>query len=116
MKGVPTDPDSKLPWEKCVLKQIWWTGFYYAQSVVALMMLGFGYAFKEQVEPEEQMTRCLANAIVGWSGAVWVWARLCCAYCLASALSIVVGITETWEWPPLMGSLRDALSVRQMWR
>jgi hypothetical protein len=55
------------------------------------------------------------NAVIGWSGAIWVWCRLCCAYSMAAVLSVSFGVFETWEWPPLMGNLDDAWSVRQMW-
>lgn len=56
------------------------------------------------------------SAVVGWSGAIWVWCSLCCAYSTTAALSVVIGMFDTWEWTPLMGFLDDAWSVRQMWR
>lgn len=116
VKGVPADTNAQLPRWQYVGWQIWWVVFYYAQSVGALTALGLGCALRAQVGPDEQVKRVAANAIVGWSGAVWVWDRLNCAYGLAASLGVATGATGTWEWPPLMGSLKDAWSVRQMWR
>ncbi|KAF2814356.1 uncharacterized protein BDZ99DRAFT_380904 [Mytilinidion resinicola] len=115
VKGVPADSNAKLPRWQYVGWQIRWTVFYYAQSVGALTALGLGCALRAQVGPDEHVKRAVANAIVGWSGATWVWDRLNCAYRLAAALGVATGTTETWEWPPLMGPLKDAWSVRQMW-
>ena len=116
MKGVPANPDAKLPKWQYVARQLWWVMFYYAQSVGALTVLGFGYALREQAGLNERAKSIFANAVVSWSGAVWVWDRLNCAYSFAAALGVATGITGTWEWPPLMGSLKHAWSVRQMWR
>ncbi|QIW96627.1 hypothetical protein AMS68_002145 [Peltaster fructicola] len=82
-----------------------WAIFYYAQSVVMLIILGASL----------EGQGLLANAIVGWSGAIWVWDRLNCAYSVVAALTIALRICEPWEWPPLMGSLKDAWTVRRMW-
>lgn len=116
VKGVPVDSNAKLPRWQYVRWQLWWTVFYYVQSVGALTMLGLGCALRAQAGPDEHVKRFIVNAIVGWSGAIWVWDRLNCAYRLAATLGVVTGITGTWEWPPLMGSLKDAWSVREMWR
>jgi hypothetical protein len=116
VKGVPADTYSKLPRWQYVGWQIWWVVFYYAQSVGTLTMLGLGCALRAQVRSDEYVKIAITNAIVGWSGAVWVWDRLNCAYRLAAALGVATGLTKPWEWPSLMGPLRDAWSVRQMWR
>lgn len=116
VKGVPADVDAKLPKWNYVGKQAVWSVIYYAQSVVTMTMLGFGMFLREHARPEKTFERTAANTVVGWAGAIWVWDRLCCAYCLAAALGVAVGLSDTWEWPPLMGRLGDAWSVRQMWR
>lgn len=115
VKSVPADPQAKLSRWRYVGLQIWWVVFYYAQSVGALSALGLGCALRAKVGRDEHVTIAIANAVVGWSGAVWVWDRLNCAYSLAAALGVATKVTGTWEWPPLMGSLKDAYSVRQMW-
>jgi hypothetical protein len=116
VKGVPIDPYAKLPRWQYIGLQLWWVVFYYVQSMGMLTGLGLGCALKAQVRPDELLKTIVVNAIVGWSGAVWVWDRLNCAYRLAAALGVATGATEIWEWPPLMGPLKDAWSVRQMWR
>lgn len=54
----------------------------------------------------------LLDAVIGWSGAIWVWDRLNCFYSLAAVVSIFIGNCGTWEWPLLVGSVEDAWSVR----
>ncbi|GAA90453.1 hypothetical protein AKAW_08567 [Aspergillus luchuensis IFO 4308] len=115
VKGVPADPHAKLPRWQYVGWQMWWVVFYYVQSMGTLAGLGLGCALRAQIRSDELLKTVVFNAIVGWSGAVWIWDRLNCAYRLAAALGVATGATETWEWPPLMGPLKDAWSVRQMW-
>jgi hypothetical protein len=116
VKGVPEDPYVKFSRWKYVRVNVWWTAFYYVQSAIALIVLGFSYALREQSEAHEFWNIVVLNAVLGWSGAIWVWDRLNCAYSLAAALSVGMGLCDNWEWPPLMGPLKDAWSVRQMWR
>jgi len=116
VKSVPADPDAELPRWMYVRRQLWRCVVYYLQSVVVLTLLGFACDLKAQVGNHDYRRKIVLDALVGWAGAVWVWDRLSCAYSVAAALGISSGITETWEWPPLMGSLKDAWSVRQMWR
>jgi hypothetical protein len=116
VKGVPKDPYSKLPKWKYVGVHVGWTVFYYGQSVVMLVILGYGSALRDQTTSSNHWKVMLMNSIIGWSGAIWVWDRLQCAYSMAAVLSAALGVCNTWEWPPLMGSLKEAWSVRQMWR
>ncbi|KAK4494433.1 hypothetical protein PRZ48_014731 [Zasmidium cellare] len=115
VKGIPRDEEARLGKWEFVGRKVFWMVFFYLQSVVALTALGFGVALREHFEPEERVESFIAGAIVGWAGAIWVWDRLNCAYSVAAALSVAVGMTGTWEWPPLMGPLKEAWSVRQMW-
>ncbi|KAF2165963.1 hypothetical protein M409DRAFT_23691 [Zasmidium cellare ATCC 36951] len=115
VKGIPHDSEGRLSRWEFVGRKTFWAVFFYLQSVVPLTVLGFGVAFREHFRPEQRVDSAVAGAIVGWAGAIWVWDRLNCAYSLAAAFSVAVGMTETWEWPPLMGPLKDAWSVRQMW-
>lgn len=116
VKGIPCDSEARFSKWEFVGRKAFWAGFFYLQSVVALIMLGFGVALREHFGPERKVETTIAGAIVGWAGAIWVWDRLNCAYSLVAAFSGAVGMTGTWEWPPLMGPLKDAWSMRQMWR
>jgi hypothetical protein len=116
VKNVPEDPYARLPRWQYVWCQLRWAVLYYVQSVAVLTILGMGCVLKAEPVSDELFMAVVADAVVGWSGAVWVWDRLNCAYLLAAALGVATGVTEPWEWPPLMGPLKDAWSVRQMWR
>jgi hypothetical protein len=123
-KGVPANPHARLPKWKFVGIHTGWTIFYYVQSVVVLVMLGWSSEVLQIIEEERSLEPVdgldweiiIFNAMVGWFGAIWVWDRLCCVYSAAAALSVSLNMFDTWEWPPLMGSLDDAWSVRQVWR
>lgn len=120
VKGVPDDPYVKLKLSKWefVARHLSWAVFYYLQSVAMLFILGWSSALRLRYShvSSNAMSHTLLSTIVGWSGAIWVWDRLNCAYSAAAALSVSLGIFEIWEWPPLMGRLSAAWSVRQMWR
>lgn len=116
VKGVPTDPYTSLSKWQFIFKQACWSLLFYAESVIAMAVLGLAYDLDNLGEDNPTVKRTVATAVLGWSGAVWVWTRLNCAYCLAAAVTVAIGITESWGWPPLMGPLEAAWSVRQMWR
>ena len=122
VKGVPKNPYADYARWKFVTSQVGWAIFYYLQSVVALVVLGWSGAMREEMSDGVRSKNgglnyevFTFNAVTGWAGAVWVWDRLCCAYSIVAALTVAIGMFETWEWPPLMGSLSEAWSVRQMW-
>ncbi|KIW04039.1 uncharacterized protein PV09_04861 [Verruconis gallopava] len=115
VKGVRSDPYAKFPRWKYVILHSGWALFFYAQSTVMLIVLGWAIETQQRAMNSEFWNSATLNALIGWSGATWVWDRLSCAYHMAAALSVAAGICSTWEWPPLMGSLKDSWSVRQMW-
>jgi hypothetical protein len=116
VKGVPLDPYAELPKWRYVRVQMYWSAFAYLRSAVMLVVMGFSVALQEHRRQMGSLEYHITNAAIGWSGATWVWDRLNCFYCLAAAVSVALGICDTWEWPPLTGDIRDAWSVRQMWR
>ena len=122
VKGVPFNPYEGYGKWKSVAVQVGWAVFYYVQSIVMLVVLGWSVAMRDEIESgfwtgagELNLEVFTFNAIIGWAGAIWVWDRLCCAYSMVAALSVAIGMYDTWEWPPLMGSIDDAWTVRQMW-
>ncbi|KAI9698089.1 MAG: hypothetical protein M1820_007597 [Bogoriella megaspora] len=119
VKGVPPDPYAWLPKWEYVGKHLGWAVLVYLRSAVMLVGMGFGsqMQFERSTSASGNWTweYMIWDAVIGWSGATWVWDRLCCAYSFAAALSVAIGLSEVWEWPPLMGDLREAWSVRQMW-
>lgn len=115
VKGVPPDPYANLPRWRYVRVQLYWTLFAYVRSSVMLVIMGMGTYAQENWSPQSLRVYYGTNAVIGWSGATWVWDRLNCFYSLVAALSVALGLCDTWEWPPLTGHIRDAWSVRQMW-
>lgn len=113
VKGVPKDPWSSFSKTKCIAMHIAWAVCHYGQSTLMLVMLGWSVSYADQTN--NPIIRSIAQGATGWAGAIWTWNRLCCAYNVAAAVCIASSICDSWEWPPLMGPLHDAWSVRQMW-
>lgn len=115
VKNVPEDTHKQLTKWEYVYTHTQKALVSYAQSLVMLVVLRCGSTIEKDVPAGSLWRLLLVNTVIGWSGATWVWSRLTCFYSLLAALSVACGICETWQWPPLMGHLRDAWSVRQMW-
>lgn len=88
VKGVPANPNGKMLRWQYVSWQMCWVLFYYAQSMAALTTLSLVYALRTQTGPDEYAKKAVADALMGWSGAVWVWDRLNCAFRLVAALGV----------------------------
>jgi len=116
VKGVPSDPNAKLSKWKYVRKHTQRIALTYFRSVAMLVIMGLSSTMQNKLGNEKSWESIFLDVIIGWSGAIWVWDRLNCFYSLLAALSVAIGLCETWEWPPLTGLLKDAWSVRQMWR
>jgi hypothetical protein len=115
VKGVPDDPYKCLPKWAFVRTHICKASIAYAQSLGMLVLLAWGSTAEARLSSEACLHRLIINMLIGWSGAIWVWGRLNGFYSSIAAVSVAVGVCETWQWPPLMGNLRDAWSVRQVW-
>jgi hypothetical protein len=116
VKGVPSDPNTKLIKWAYVRTHLHRAALTYLRSVGMLVIMGFSSMMQKECHPSQASVSTVLDVVVGWSGAIWVWDRLNCFYSLLAALSVACAVSETWEWPPLTGQLRDAWSVRQMWR
>lgn len=115
VKGVPSDPWVELQKWPYGRKHILVMALAYLRSVAMLVLMGFGSAIQRERSHSQPSTSVLLDAVMGWSGAIWVWDRLNCFYSLATVVSVTIGLSKTWEWRPLVGSIGDAWSVRQMW-
>ncbi|UPX10549.1 uncharacterized protein EKO05_0001201 [Ascochyta rabiei] len=57
----------------------------------------------------------LLDAVIGWAGAILIYFHICSFYSLSSAVTVALGIYEMWQFPPLVGDVRDAWSAKQFW-
>ena len=115
VKGVPDDPYEGLSKRAFVGKHIQKMIIAYLRSMAMLVLLGWGSAAEARQSSEARPYHRMVDALIGWYGASWVWDRLNFAYSFMAAVFVGSGVCETWQWPPLMGKLRDAWSVRQVW-
>ena len=115
VKSVPDDPYQGLSKRVFVRRHVHKMMITYLRSMAMLVLLGWGSAAEVWLPSEARPYHVMVDALIGWSGAIWVWERLNFAYSFMAAGSVACGVCETWQWPPLMGKLRDAWSVRQVW-
>ncbi|KAF1848728.1 uncharacterized protein K460DRAFT_364714 [Cucurbitaria berberidis CBS 394.84] len=116
VKNVPADANQHLPKWAYVRKHVGKMLLAYIRSAAMLVILGYSSSMEQRLASSNSRAKLVfVNALIGWSGAIWVWDRLNCFYSLLAAVSVALGICNTSQWPPLMGSIRDAWSVRQMW-
>ncbi|KAF8855219.1 hypothetical protein BDZ45DRAFT_715851 [Acephala macrosclerotiorum] len=114
VKSVPPNPDLSLAKWTYVRKHLQVVIMTYLRSTAMLVLLGF--CFRLQKDSDFGLSgEIMLNTAISWTGAIWIWDRLSGFYSLTAALSVATGLCEIWEWPPLMGKLSDAWSVRQMW-
>ncbi|KAH6613127.1 hypothetical protein C7974DRAFT_405197 [Boeremia exigua] len=114
IKNVPSDPNghlARLAWIKLQTRK---AVVSYIGSLLMLTILGFMSAIEEQSQGSPSI-ELVVDAIIGWTGAIWIYCRLCCFYSTSSVVTVALGIYEIWQLPPLMGDLHNAWSVRQFW-
>jgi hypothetical protein len=120
VKNVPANPDEQLPRWKFVGKHLGKMAVHYGRSTVMLVIMATATTLEGQLRLNlgHEMswgTHATLNAITGWAGALWICDRLGSFYSSLAAVSVALGICETWQWPPLIGNLEDAWSVGQAW-
>ena len=79
-----------------------------------LYLLGLSTAVK--ATSHNTAVQILCHVAMGWSGAFWAVNGINTIYRVVAAITVAIGLCDPWQWPPMFGTLRDAWSVRQMWR
>lgn len=113
IKNIPEDARCYLSRRSWIFYQIRKAILSYVASLLLLVVMG--YASTSKQGSQGPLSQRLVDAVIGWTGAIWIYCRLCAFYCSASAVTVTVGMYERWQLPPLMGNVRDAWSVRQFW-
>ena len=78
----------------------------------------YGIAFCQRVQPsvESPVASRALDVVMNWCGATWGWNTIGLGHAAGAAVTVALGISEPWEWPPILDSLWNAWSVRRMWR
>lgn len=114
IKDVPKDPDAELSHKRWVAHQGVKAALAYLGSLGMLVLLGYA-TMLEKIGSVSPFERFWMDAVIGWTGAIWIYLRLSSFYSFAAAVTVALGVYEMWQLPPLMGNVRDAWSVRQFW-
>ena len=115
VKGIPEHPDAERPrWAFVGMHLV-----DMARRSALKALAVYGIAFCQTVQPslvDSPVASRALDVVMNWCGAAWGWHTIGLAHAADAALTVALGISEPWEWPPILDSLWNAWSVRQMWR
>ena len=114
MKGVPSHHYDQM-------SRVQFVGYYlvlaaksFLYKCLCLYLLGLSASVK--AASNKPAVQILCHVVMGWSGAFWAVNGINTLYRAVAASTVAVGLCDPWQWPPMFGTLRDAWSVRQIWR
>ncbi|OTA80264.1 hypothetical protein M434DRAFT_229899 [Hypoxylon sp. CO27-5] len=113
VKNVPPHPGANQTRLGFVRDRVVELAWRTALKALAVYIIGFCQAVQPSVT--SPAASWLLHGVVGWCGAVWSWNTIGSAHAAGGAITVLLGICEPWEWPPVFGRLGDAWSVRQVW-
>ncbi|KAI8957042.1 hypothetical protein F5Y11DRAFT_113937 [Daldinia sp. FL1419] len=115
VKGVPAhlDPDaSRLQFVRRRILDL--VGHFTVKSI-ALYVIGLCETVQQAMPSSSLWSGWLAEVIENSAAAIWAWNTVGFAYAIISATAVLLGISEAWEWPPMLNSVATATSVRRTW-
>jgi len=116
VKNVPDHPDGGLPKWRFIRSQLFKAAYYFVSKGIILHLLGIlQYCHAITNPATSPVLHQVAMISVGWCTTVYVWHSLQFTNQAAAAVTVFLGICSPWEWPPIVGPLSEAWSVRQMW-
>ncbi|XXG98625.1 hypothetical protein Hte_004950 [Hypoxylon texense] len=117
VKGVPPHPEADAPRPRFVAGRL----LGLARHVALKSLAVYGIGFCQTVGPAAAASASapwagrLLGVVENWCGAAWGWNTIGIAHAGSAAVFVALGISEPWMWPPMLGSLTAAWSVRQVW-
>ncbi|KAI1779261.1 membrane bound O-acyl transferase family-domain-containing protein [Hypoxylon cercidicola] len=114
VKGVPAHPGARQSRSRFVFERVVEVARRSALKALAVYGIGFCTTVRSSVSTSP-VDEFLLDAFVSWCGAVWSFNTIGVAHAAGGAVTVLLGICEPWEWPPVFGALGEAWSVRQLW-
>lgn len=114
VKGVPEHPGANHSQFRFVGERI--IEVVWRSVLKALAVYCIGFCKTIQPSATSPQVNFLLDAAVSWCGAVWSFNTIGVAHAAGGVITVLLGICEPWEWPPVFGALGEAWSVRQLWR
>lgn len=115
VKGVPAHPGASQPRSRFVFERAVEVARRSALKALAVYGIGFCAAVRPSAATSP-LSDFLLDAAVSWCGAIWSFNTIGVSHAAAGAVTVLLGICEPWEWPPVFDALGKAWSVRQLWR
>ncbi|KAI0095915.1 hypothetical protein F4814DRAFT_435407 [Daldinia grandis] len=115
VKGVPEHLERNVPRLEFVGKRVLDLARYTLVKLIALYGIGFCEAIQQEASSLSPWGGCLLRVVENWCGAIWSWNTVGIGYTVVSVIAVLLGISEPWEWPPMLNSVTMATSVRKTW-
>lgn len=116
VKSVPEHLEPNAPRLQFVGKRVLDLVVHTLVKSIALYSIGFCEAIQQKALSSSPWTGWLLRVVENWCGAIWSWNTVGIGYAAISVIAVLLGISEPWEWPPMLNSVAMATSVRKTWR
>ncbi|KAI1647387.1 uncharacterized protein F4817DRAFT_337410 [Daldinia loculata] len=115
VKSVPEHLEPNAPRLQFVGKRVLDLVVHTLVKSIALYSIGFCEAIQQKALSSSPWTGWLLRVVENWCGAIWSWNTVGIGYAAISVIAVLLGISEPWEWPPMLNSVAMATSVRKTW-
>ncbi|KAF3065262.1 hypothetical protein GL218_02728 [Daldinia childiae] len=115
VKSVPGHLESNASRLQFVGKRVLDLAQHALVKLIVLYSIGFCEAIHQKAPSSSPWNSWLLRAVENWCGAIWSWNAVGIGYAVISIIAVLLGISEPWEWPPILNSVAMATSVRNTW-
>ncbi|KAI0847196.1 hypothetical protein F5Y00DRAFT_271315 [Daldinia vernicosa] len=115
VKSVPRHLEADFSRLKFVGKRMLDLALHTLVKLISLYIIGFCGAIQQDAPSSSPWMGWLLRVVENWCGAIWSWNTVGVGYVAISAIAVLLGMSEPWEWPPILNSVATATSVRRTW-
>ncbi|KAI1486993.1 hypothetical protein F5X96DRAFT_681564 [Biscogniauxia mediterranea] len=114
VKGIIENHDAKLTRAQFLTKRFVCLVYHFIMQDLAVYGVEFCWTIQPTLEPGSFALSACRFAIC-WFGGMTLYQGFGIWDNGVSAMTVLLGLCETWEWPPILGTLESSWSVRQFW-
>ncbi|KAI0600673.1 hypothetical protein F4775DRAFT_582596 [Biscogniauxia sp. FL1348] len=113
VKGIIENHDAKLTRAQFLTKRFVCLVYHFVMQDLAVYGVEFCWTVQPTLESAAAKNACWFA--ICWFGGMTLYQGFGIWDNGVSAMTVLLGLCETWEWPPILGTLESSWSVRQFW-
>ncbi|KAI1504853.1 hypothetical protein F5X99DRAFT_416285 [Biscogniauxia marginata] len=113
VKGIVENNDAKLSRSSFVAKRAVCFVYHLLMQDFAIYMLEIFWTIQPSIT--SPLASLAVKIGIAWGGGMTLYQGFGVWDNGVSALTVLIGLCQPWEWPPILGTLESAWSVRQWW-